>query len=302
MINKLCCYKEIERDFSAPMQIHYIENVMQKTTKELSEIKSELRSVTIDSLVGDGDNDEINKMLKKYDFESIEEYQKEAETGGYEEDENPFSGVPSGAIPAFSGKYRMMSVKLKAQTLHPRKFVNIEDLEDELIDTIMLEAKKSTQDFYKKNLMSFDIKKDILPINDVLNVSISEKPDNVSSGHIKSEISYSTTFQRKILTKIIQISNLIATEGRIGPATSIMINPKMVLDPNIDKVSDLLRSISISDVVKSDKVEENRIYVFRNSDNETSNPIYVHYNKTLDEYYVGITSSIKNSCFTFEII
>jgi len=278
MIDKLCCYKEIEQDHSGPMQIHYVETLMQKTVKELNDIKSELRGVTIGSLIDENDKSEISKILEKHGFDSIEEYQREVETGGWEESSNPFltqQGMPTGStISAFSGNARTMGLKVRAQTLHPRKFNSVKDVEDELLNILMSESKKNTLNLFKKNGVNFDIDSSKIP-NQIAGIP--------------------SSLERKVMSKIIHLSSLIAVEGRIGPATHILIHPKLTLQYNN------INTAGFS-LLTSSKIEKNRVYVFRNSDNSNNNQIYVTYNKTLNEYYIGITNAIKNNCFTFEII
>ena len=261
-------FKTIASNTSIPQNISYISFEYAPSTDEQLESKKELRDSTIDAIFDAKKVDDYIKAKEKYD-ESVSPF-------------NPFPNSPG----IQTGPVTIMGPKIKNLIVYPNPITSFESIRDKVIQEWISESKKSA---CTKALTQSTIG---------------------ASGLILNQIKYDTSdlfaSYRKLITKCISSSSLIATHGRIGPATTILANPELInMYPKLNEDSNhLYDTYHIADMIIcfTNLVPKDKLYVTRMSDKIDSSSISIIQNTTLNEYYFVKLPNISGNCVELEIV
>lgn len=169
----------------------------------------------------------------------------------------------------------------------------------------------SLSSFNKKQFSSYqDIWNDVINFLDSLknppqisNVTITNDPNNSDYDNLQSNA-------RKIITKIMSASGYIATYGRIGPATFVIVGKEAskyfkhasyVTYTENKKSPSIIGSIQGMTVIESPLIKPNKIIVGRAEKNKDAGGLMV-FNNLTDYYMKPVKFSFNKSVVNFEII
>ena len=278
LLENLAVLNFIKNDVSTPVQLSYLDWTHSPTTEEQLENKKELRHSAIDALFDASKIDDFVSAKSKYE-ESI----------------NPFSASPGVSI----GSPQTLGLIVKSLTVNPKRITSPELVRDEIVIEWMKHSKvSSTTTLLSSVTSNFN---GLLKGNQIRTVET-----GVPNGTEIEGVSYG---YRRMMTKCIQASNMIAVSGRIGPATTILANreilnifPKLSEDSLNGGIYGKNYQLAGMSLVFSNLVPKDRLYVIRTGKDINNTPMCVVHNTTLNEYCLAIFPSIQANCIEMEII
>ena len=251
------------------------------------EITSPIKNVSYIDFNSDDDKEELRKLKEKNRSlaidavleDKIEEYNNRDKISI---DENELSS-----------SYGTISPIVRTIQVSPIKFKSFDDIWDLVISHIEKSTSSNNIFMSKNNIPS------MLSFTPVSNLS---NFDNQQ------------TYNRRILTRILSCSNMIATEGRTGPATTIIIGENILEHINSSSFSFNpinnnnnnrchIGTLQSMDVVVSDKIDPNKIICTRSELSSTQYSGLSIINDTLNgEFYMYETHrTFEKKFFWFKI-
>ena len=229
-IKKLCNYKEDDTQGKPVVNVSYLDMVTEVTEEELLKQKSENRELAIDIITGE-------KSEQDWDNRNN--------------------------ISILEDRISRIGMKVLQMSIKGKKYNHIEEIKNELIDTI----ESITQGIHpNKNLPTLDV----TLANDY-------------------EVD-----QQKIITKVVSSGNMIAVHGRRGPATTLLVHPETMKYFNNN-----IYNIGVT-VITSTKITRNKVISLRASTADSPGIILIN-SPEQNTYYTGLTTNAINQFMWFYI-
>ena len=188
------------------------------------------------------------------------------ETEALESDWSSFSG---------GGEIQVISPKLISLTVKGVDFTSYEDLREDILQ--YLDKLTSSPMYGTLNNRSIDIqiKKDPLFSN----------RENIQM------------IGRRILTKITFCSNIIAMNGRLGPANTVIVGNDLF--EYLSELDNSIRMLNGINIIKSDKIKPNKCIILRGSSQLSPGLCLVKHD---DRYFMKETPNYEKTIAWFELV
>jgi CheY-specific phosphatase CheX len=269
-LERLCNYENNPKATLPSISLTYIDYIVEDDEKFKLELKKHNRDLAIDAIL----DDKIDEYIENKDKILKEDFQKPVD----------FNNIPIGSIGNITSNitsnitYPTVSAKVMSMSLKCNKLKDLDTL-------------------YNDVIMYLD--------------NITNKPLNthISCTSLDIKLDTNKTFkdkERKLFTRILSCSNLIAVNSRIGPGSTVLIGDDLVkyfmsgsiINSNINGV---LGNLAGLNVIHTPLINPKKVIVLRGS-NKPSNGLNVITNVNNGLYYMDKTNGWENTMAWFELL
>lgn len=269
-LERICNYEDNPKATLPSMNLNYIDFTTEDEEGFKLELKKHNRGLAIDAIL----DDKIDEYIENKDKILKEDFQKPAD----------FNNIPIGSIGNITSNttnntYPTISAKAMSMSLKCNKLKDLDTLYNDVI-------------MYLDNITNYS-----------MNYPQTSQPLNI-------KLDTNKTFEdeeRKLISRILCCSNLIAINGRIGPGNTVLIGDDLVkyfmsgsiiVNSNINGV---LGTISGLNVIHTHLINPKKAIVLRGS-NKPANGLNVITNVNNGLYYMDKTNGWENTMAWFELL